>query len=138
MTVKSPLVALTLVLLLASPAWAATTRCLTYEGKTLGRLNPKIQQWEGRCRWRGREPAWEGGDTIPRVPLCPCCDGEVEELISTDEARAMLAAYETSRDPIEEWREALLDYLDAAMTWRADHRLQVGLEDVSLRAVLKG
>jgi hypothetical protein len=99
---------------------------------------PEYRCVEYACGWRGREPAWEGGDTIPRVPLCPCCDGEVEELISTDEARAMLAAYETSRDPIEEWREALLDYLDAAMTWRAEHRLQVGLEDVSLRAVLKG
>jgi hypothetical protein len=38
---------------------------------------------------------------------------------------------------IEAQREALLDYLDAAVTWRADHRLQVGREDVSLRSVLK-
>jgi hypothetical protein len=36
MTVQTPLVALAL-LLLASPAWAAT-RCLIYEEKSLGRL----------------------------------------------------------------------------------------------------
>jgi hypothetical protein len=37
MTVKSPLVALAL-LLLASPTWAGPVRCTTYEEKTLGRL----------------------------------------------------------------------------------------------------
>jgi hypothetical protein len=99
---------------------------------------PEYRCVEYACGWQGREPAWEDRDTIPRPPLCPRCDGEVEELSGTDKAQAMLAAYETFRDPIEERREALLDYLNAAVTWRADHRLQVGLEDVSLRAVLKG
>jgi hypothetical protein len=30
---------LVLILVLASPAWAATTRCTTYEEQTLGRLH---------------------------------------------------------------------------------------------------
>ena len=98
---------------------------------------PEYQCGEHACGWQGHEPDWEDDDTDPRVPLCPRCQGVVEELISDNEAQAMLATYEVSRDPIEERREALLDYLDAAVTWRADHRLQVGLDDVSLRTVLK-
>jgi hypothetical protein len=40
----------------ASLTWAATTRCLTYEEKTLGRLQTlcddgtRTVNWEGRCR----------------------------------------------------------------------------------------
>jgi hypothetical protein len=93
---------------------------------------------EYTCGWQGREPAWEDRDTMPDVPLCPRCDGEVEELIGPGQARKVLAANETFHAPIEERREALLDYLAAAVTWRADHRLQVGLDDVSLRTMLKG
>jgi hypothetical protein len=98
---------------------------------------PEYRCVEITCGWQGREPAWEERDTRPDVPLCPRCDGEVEHLIGTGQAQAILAAEATFCDPIEEQREALLDYLDAAVTWRADHRLQVGLEDVSLRTVLK-
>jgi hypothetical protein len=93
---------------------------------------------EYACGWQGREPAWEEPDTLPDVPRCPRCDGDVEKLIGPGQARTVLAADETLRDPIEEQREALLDYLDAAVTWRADHRLQVGRKDLSLRSVLKG
>jgi hypothetical protein len=75
---------------------------------------------------------------MPDVPLCPRCDGEVEKLIGTGEAQAMLVSDETFRDPIEERREALLDYLDTAVTWRADHRLEVGSKEASLGAVLAG
>jgi hypothetical protein len=74
---------------------------------------------------------------MPDVPLCPRCDGAVEKLIGPGQAQTALAADETFRDPMEERREALLDYLDAAVTWQADHRLQVGLDDLSLRVVLK-
>jgi hypothetical protein len=34
----------------ASVTSAATTCCLTYEEKSLGRLHPKTHQGEGRCR----------------------------------------------------------------------------------------
>jgi hypothetical protein len=98
---------------------------------------PEYRCVEYACGWQGREPAWEERDPMPDVPLCPRCDGEVEHLIGTGQTQALLAADETLRDPIAEQREALLDYLDAAVTWRADHRLQVGLEDVSLRTVMK-
>jgi hypothetical protein len=54
------------------------------------------------------------------------------------QAQVILAAEEAFRDPVEEQREALLDYLDAAVTWWADHRLPVGRDEVSLRAVLQG
>jgi hypothetical protein len=99
---------------------------------------PEYRCVEYACGWQGREPAWEDRDPLPEGPRCPRCDGGVEHLIGTGQAGAMLPAEETSRDPIEERREALLDYLDAAVTWRADHRLQVGRDDLSLRAVLQG
>jgi hypothetical protein len=38
MTVKSPIVALALLLALTGPAWAGFVRCTTYEEKSLGRL----------------------------------------------------------------------------------------------------
>jgi hypothetical protein len=98
---------------------------------------PEYRCVEYACGWQGREPAWEDRDTMPDVPLCPRCDGDVEKLIGPGQAQTALATDETFRDPIEERREALLDYLDAAVTWRADHRLQVGLDDLSLRVVLK-
>jgi hypothetical protein len=99
---------------------------------------PEYHCVEYACGWQGREPTWEDRDTLPDVPRCPRCDGEVEHLIGAGQARTVLATDETYRDPVEERREALLDYLDAAVTWRANHRLHIGRNDVSLRAVLKG
>jgi hypothetical protein len=99
---------------------------------------PEYRCVEYACGWQGREPAWEDRDPLPERPCCPRCDGEVEHLIRTRQAPATLPAEETFRDPIEERRAALLDYLDAAVTWRADHRLQVGRDHLSLRAVLQG
>jgi hypothetical protein len=94
------------------------------------------------CGWQGREPDWEEADedTSPGIPICPRCEGEVEERINPYDydAQARLAAYEGWRDPIEERRQALLDYLDSTVTWRADHRLAVGQEETSLRVVLAG
>jgi hypothetical protein len=99
---------------------------------------PEYRCVELICGWQGREPDWEDEDTDPRVPICPRCEGEVEERIDPHDAQALLAAYEASRDPREERRQALLDYLDSTVTWTADHRLQVGLEEASLRTVLAG
>jgi hypothetical protein len=97
---------------------------------------PEYRCVRDACGWQGHEPDLEDEDegekTSPGVSLCPRCGGEVEERINPH------AAYEVLRDPIEERRQALLDYLDAAVTWRADHRLQVGLADASLRVVLAG
>jgi len=98
---------------------------------------PEYRCVEVFCGWQGRDPDWEDEDSYPRVPRCPCCDGEVEELISDDDAQAMLAAYEASRDPVEEQRFALLDYLDSTATWRADHRLQVGPDELTVRTLLR-
>ena len=97
---------------------------------------PEYRCVRDACGWQGHEPDWEdedeGEETSPRVPPCPRCGGEVEARINPR------AAYEAARDPIEERRQALLDYLNAAVTWRADHRLQVSLADASLRVVLAG
>ena len=80
------------------------------------------------CRWQGREPDWEEADDDPSpgIPICPRCKGAVEERINPYDAQTRLAAYEVWRDPIEERRQALLDYLGSAVTWRADHRVAVG------------
>jgi hypothetical protein len=95
---------------------------------------PEYRCVRDACGWQGLEPDWGDEDekTSSGTPICPRCEGELEERMAPH------AAYETPRDPLEERREALLDYLDAATTWRADHRLEVGLEEVSLRAVLQG
>jgi hypothetical protein len=95
--------------------------------------------WYG-CGWQGREPDWEDEDedTDPRIPICPRCQGEVEARINPHDTQALLATDAASRDPIEERRQALLDYLDSTVTWRADHRVAVGLEEASLRVVLAG
>jgi hypothetical protein len=41
-----------------------------------------------------------------------------------------------SRNPIEAQRQALLEYLDATITWQADHRVEIGQEEASLWFVL--
>jgi hypothetical protein len=90
------------------------------------------------CGWQGDEPDWVEGDedTFPDIPICPRCEGDVEERLHPSDAQAANAAYQVSRDPIEEWRQALLDYLDSTITWRADHRVEIGQAEASLRVVL--
>jgi hypothetical protein len=101
---------------------------------------PEYRCVRDACRWQGREPDWEEADedTSPGIPICPRCEGAVEERINPYDAQARLAAYEVWRDPIEERRQALLDYLDSTVTWRADHRVAAGQEEASLRLVLAG
>jgi hypothetical protein len=108
-----------------------------------GRLMPmpEYRCVRDACGWQGDEPDWEeegDEDTSPGIPICPRCEGEVEERIHPGDLHRGLAAYGEPRDPIEEQRQALRDYLDAAVTWRGDHCLQVGLKEASLRTVLAG
>jgi hypothetical protein len=99
---------------------------------------PEYRCVRDACGWQGREPAWEDEeeeeeeDTSTRIPICPRCQGEVEERLNPHDA------YQVARDPIEERRQALLDYLNSTVTWRGDHRLEVGLEEATLRMVLAG
>jgi hypothetical protein len=90
------------------------------------------------CGWQGGEPDWEDEDAFPRIPICPRCEGEVEEHINPRDAWSRVAAYEVPRNPVEERRQALLDYLNSAVIWRGDHRVEVGPEEVTLRIVLAG
>jgi hypothetical protein len=90
------------------------------------------------CGWQGREPDWEEMDeaSSPDIPSCPRCEGDVEERLYPSDAQAANAAYQVSQDPVEAWRQALLDDLDSTITWRADHRVEIGQEEASLRVVL--
>jgi hypothetical protein len=101
---------------------------------------PEYRCVRDACGWEGDEPDWEDEDedTSPRIPICPRCEGEVEERLHPNNPQAGLAAYEMPRDPLEERRQALLDYLDSTIIWRADHRVEVGQEEASLRVVLAG
>ena len=99
---------------------------------------PEYRCVQDACGWEGDEPGWEGDEpdweeadeeTSPGIPICPRCEGEVEQRIHPDDSRTGLAAYEMPQDPLEERRQALLDYLDSTITWRADHRVAVGSEE---------
>jgi hypothetical protein len=99
---------------------------------------PEYRCVRDACGWQGDEPDWEEADedTSHGIPICPRCEGEVEERLHPDDVQAGLATYEMPRDPMEARRQALLDYLDATITWRADHRVEIGQEEASLRVVL--
>jgi hypothetical protein len=99
---------------------------------------PEYRCVRDACGWQGNAPNWEEADEdiSHEVPICPRCSGEVEERIHSHDAHAGLAAYAVPRDPIQERREALLDYLDSTTTWLAEHRLQVGPDDLTVRTLL--
>jgi hypothetical protein len=99
---------------------------------------PKYRCVRDACGWQGNEPDWEEADedTSLGIPICPRCEGEVEEHLHPYDAQATLAVYEVAQNPIEERRQALLDYLNSTITWRADHRVEIGQEESSLRVVL--
>jgi len=64
-----------LLLALASPAWAATTRCMTYEEKTLGR-------WQTICSDGTRtvatwSPTLQRWDTTVTPPPGQTCTGQL-------------------------------------------------------------
>jgi hypothetical protein len=95
---------------------------------------PEYRCVRDACGWQGDEP--EEADEDTSVPICPRCEGEVEERMHPSDAG--LAAYAVPRNPIQERREALLDYLASTTTWRDDHRLQVGPDELTVRTLLPG
>jgi hypothetical protein len=101
---------------------------------------PEYRCVRDACGWQGDEPDWEEADedTSPDVPSCPRCKGEVEERIRLSDSQTGFAAYEVPRDPIRERRDALLDYLNSTITWRADHLLQIGPAEMTVRSLLQG